>query len=360
MKRLKVCNLFIIGAGTIGRELIYQIESQKGYLKKKYNIVLKITALANSKKMLFVKKGIPKKWRSVLENSKSKMDIHSFIKKMEEIQFDTYGEHCIFIDNTADLEITKYYEKILKKNISIATPNKIANTLKQKKYDSLRKIASERRVHYLYETNVGAGLPIINTLNNLINSGDEIIRVKGVFSGSLSYIFNSYDGKKTFCDVVFDAKKKGFTEPDPREDLTGMDIARKILILSREIGMKKELTDVKIENILPKSCLQAKNIEEFKIELTKEESFFKKKLQQAQKKKAKIRYIACIEKEHLSIQLKFVNQDDPFFYLSGSENMIVFKTHRYNKIPLLIRGPGAGGSVTASGVFSNIISIANS
>lgn len=357
----KTCHIFIIGVGVIGKELINQISSQEKHLKEKYKMTLKICGLANSKKMIFSKKGISKSnWNSILENSKTPMQMDAFIKGMDKNKIDSLVDHYIFVDNTANSEIAKFYKEILKRNISVVTPNKIANSSSQKEYNSLKKIAFERGVHYLYETNVGAGLPIINTLNNLVNSGDKIIKIEGVFSGSVSYIFNNYNGKKKFRDVVFDAKKKGFTEPDPREDLSGFDIARKILILSREIGLEKEFKDVKIQSILPKNCLNASSVDEFSQLLSKEEKFFLEKYKKAKSKNGKLCYLATITNNSLSVELKVVNQTNPFFHLQGSENMISFTTNRYNATPLLVRGPGAGASVTAAGVFSDIISIVNS
>jgi aspartokinase/homoserine dehydrogenase 1 len=226
------------------------------------------------------------------------------------------------------------------------------------KYNELREIAKKKNAKFLYETNVGAGLPVINTLTNLLNSGDQILKIEAVLSGTLSYIFNNFKGDAKFSDIVLKAKAEGYTEPDPRDDLSGLDVARKALILSREIGVKMELNDIVVENLVPEN-LRELSVKEFMERITEVNSNYESLKKMAESKGEVLRYMAIIEKGSVEIILKSVGTTHPFYNLSGSDNMIVFTTERYKKNPLVIKGPGAGAEVTAAGVFAEIIAIGN-
>lgn len=255
--------------------------------------------------------------------------------------------------------VASVYERVLDASISVSTPNKIAASSSYLRYQNLKDLAQRRGVKYFYETNVGAGLPIITTLNDLITSGDRITKIEGVLSGSLSFIFNTFDGSRPFHEVVMEAKEKGFTEPDPRVDLNGIDVRRKLVILAREIGLQIESEDVDIQGILPDACVKATNVEDFFKALVDNNEVFNKMIADANAKNEKLRMVASLENAQPVISLQSVGKDNPFYGLSGSDNMVIFTTARYNERPLVVRGPGAGAEVTAAGVFAEIISIGN-
>lgn len=352
----KELHLFMIGVGLIGSTLIKQIKEQAAYLKEKQSLEIKIVGLSNSKKMLFNPEGIDlDNWKDNLVASESKTSFTGFIKQMKEFNL----ANTIFIDNTANKEIDKYYEGILDSSISISTPNKIATSSSYAQYQTLKQTAEKRGVQFAYETNVGAGLPVISTLNDLINSGDRIIKIEGVLSGSLSFIFNSFKAGTKFSSIVKEAKEKGYTEPDPREDLSGLDVRRKLIILSRETGLAMEPEHVNIQNILPQACNDAATVAELMIEIEKADDYFEAMRKKAADKGGVLRMIAKLEDGKASIALESVGTDHPFYSLSGSDNMIVFTTERYRERPLVVTGPGAGAEVTAAGVFAEIIKIGN-
>jgi aspartokinase/homoserine dehydrogenase 1 len=226
-------------------------------------------------------------------------------------------------------------------------------------YNLLKSTAFRRGAKFLYETNVGAGLPVINTMNDLLLSGDTVIRIEAVLSGTLNFIFSSFVEGKKFSEVVREAKAKGYTEPDPRDDLNGMDVARKILILSRETGLSMELNGIKVENLVPEPCRGEMNVEEFFVRLAKYDDEFEKLRKAAADRNEKLRYMAVLDNGNVKIQLGSVNQAHPFYSLSGSDNIILLTTARYHDRPMVIRGPGAGADVTAAGVFADIIRIGN-
>ena len=352
----KEIHLFMIGVGLIGSTLIKQIKEQADYLREKQSIEIKIVGLSNSKKMLFNEEGIDlDNWKDSLLGSEEKTSFAGFIKRMKALNL----SNTIFIDNTANKEIDKYYQGILDSSISISTPNKIATSSSFAQYQALKQTAEKRGVQFAYETNVGAGLPVISTLNDLINSGDRIIKIEGVLSGSLSFIFNSYKEGTKFSDIVKAAKEKGYTEPDPREDLSGLDVRRKLIILSRETGLAMEPEHVNIQNILPQACNDAATVEQLMIEIEKADDYFEGMRKEAANKGGVLRMIAKLENGKASIALESVGPDHPFYSLSGSDNMIVFTTERYRERPLVVTGPGAGAEVTAAGVFAEIIKIGN-
>lgn len=350
-------NLFLVGAtGLIGSTLIRQIREQKDYLKSRKNLNIRLVGITNTRKMLLDEGGISlETWREELLENGDIANIGSFVSDVQDLNM----PYSVFVDCTADKNIVQYYYSLLSSSVSIVTPNKVANSGKFEQYFMLQKAAQKHGVKFLYETNVGAGLPIINTLQGLITSGDKIHKIEAVLSGTLAYIFNNFRVGDRFVDVVKEAKAKGYTEPDPRDDLSGQDVARKILILSRECGLKLEPDDVKIINLLNDACLQAKTVEDFFAELEKDNARFESLLAEAEAKDEVLRYIATLDEEKVTIELKTVGRLHPFFSLAGSENIVSFTTERYKYNPLVIKGPGAGAEVTASGVFADIMSISS-
>ncbi len=337
----KTLNIFLVGTGLIGSTLLKQISHAK--------IPMKVIAIANSKKMHFNENGIDlQNWQNLFDED---TNTENFLSKMFELNL----PNSIFVDCTSNQEIANTYEQILKNKIPIVTPNKKANSGPYSYYETLKKAGAD--VRFLYETNVGAGLPIISTLHDLTITEDEIIKVEAVLSGTLSYIFNSFTGEKTFSEVVKEAKELGYTEPDPRDDLNGLDFARKMLILSRECGHKFELPDIQIENLLSEECLKATTIEEFFDTLEKSNPDWTYKRNSAAAEKKKLCFIGKLENGKAEISLQAIDQSHPFFSLSGSDNIISFTTSRYHKNPLVVKGPGAGNEVTAAGVLADIIRI---
>lgn len=350
----KTLHLFVIGVGLIGGTLMQQIKSQNEYLRRKRGMEIKVVGVANSRKMFFAEDGIDLDgWKDQLDASSLKSDQALFVGRMRDLNL----SNSIFVDNTADEGIAAYYEGILDESISISTPNKIATSSSYLQYQRLQNIADKRGVQFHYETNVGAGLPIISTLRDLLDSGDHIRKIEGVLSGSLSYIFNSFDGSRPYHEVVREAKEKGFTEPDPRIDLSGKDVGRKILILARETGVALESGDIQLKGFLPAGAMEAETVEDFFAVLEKERNYFKDLYETAAKEGKVLRMVATLEDERASVGVQAVGPENPFYGLSGSDNMVVFTTDRYGERPLVVRGPGAGAEVTAAGVFAEIIKI---
>lgn len=351
-------NLYLVGAtGLIGSTLLRQIQEQKEYLKQRKNLNIRLVGITNTKKMLLNEGGISlENWKEELLENGEIANIGSFISDVQDLNL----PYSVFVDCTADKNIVQYYYSLLSSSVSIVTPNKVANSGRYEQYFMLQKAAQKHGVKFLYETNVGAGLPIINTLQGLITSGDKINKIEAVLSGTLAYIFNNFKVGDRFVDVVKAAKAKGYTEPDPRDDLSGQDVARKILILSREAGLKLEPEDVTIINLLNDDCLNAPTVEAFLEELEKDNDRFEKLLKDAEANDEVLRFIASLDNDNkASIGLKSVGRLHPFFNLAGSENIISFTTERYKYNPLVVKGPGAGAEVTASGVFADIMSISS-
>src|SRR5688572_3075810 len=349
----KVLNIFLVGTGLIGNSLISMVNEQFGKLAKENLIELNVVAVANSKKMLFGESLDLKSCIQEMKQNGEAMSMSSFVDRMIGLNL----SNSIFVDCTSSEEVTSHYESILSANISIVTPNKKANSGSLEKYQTLRSTAFKRGVKFLYETNVGAGLPVINTMNDLLLSGDKVISIEAVLSGTLNYIFSSFVEGKKFSDVVHEAKAKGYTEPDPRDDLNGMDVARKILILSRETGLEMELGEITVENLVPETCRGEMSIEQFFECLEKYNSDFELLRVKAAERGEKLRYMAVLDRGKVKIQLGSVDQKHPFYSLSGSDNIILMTTERYHDRPMVIRGPGAGAAVTAAGVFADIIRI---
>lgn len=352
----KELHLFMVGVGLIGGTLLNQIKQQAEYLKNSRSLEIKVVGLSNTKTMLFHQGGIDlASWKEDLKASPMTADLSTFVEKMKNFNL----TNTIFVDNTADDKIADFYEGILDSSISISTPNKVATSSSYLQYQRLKRIAHKRDVQFMYETNVGAGLPVISTLRDLIISGDRIIKIEGVLSGSLSFIFNTFKQGTSFSDIVKEAGEKGYTEPDPRIDLNGVDVRRKLLILARESGMSLESDEIEIDNILPEACRVAPTVEAFFEELGKADPYFEEMIKEATEQGNRLRMIAKLGDGKARIGLQEVDQDHPFYSLSGSDNMIVFTTERYKERPLVVRGPGAGAEVTAAGVFAEIVTIGN-
>jgi aspartokinase/homoserine dehydrogenase 1 len=350
-------NLYLVGpSGQIGKTLLKQIAQQSAYLKKEKNLNIKLTGLANTKKMLLDSNGIAlENWMENLETAGEKINLSEFITDIQTLNL----ANSIFVDCSADKDIVQYYYPLLDSNISIVTPNKVANSGTYEEYIALRNIAKKRNVKFLYETNVGAGLPLINTLQGLINSGDRIHKIEAVLSGTLSFIFNTFSAGLKFVDVVKEAKAKGFTEPDPRDDLSGTDVARKILILARESGIKLEFSEVENIPLLSQEAMAANSVDDFYAVLEKENSKYESLLNEALAKGEVLRFIASLENGKAKLGLTSVGKSHPFYNLAGSENIVSFTTERYFNNPLVVKGPGAGAEVTAMGVFADIISLSS-
>jgi aspartokinase/homoserine dehydrogenase 1 len=352
----KVLNLFLAGTGLIGSTLLTMIGRQKDQLSTENAIEINIVGLSNSRKMLFDENGIdPVTSVDRLLADGIELDPSAFLDKIKILNL----SNSIFVDCTSSESVADYYLELLNSNISIVTPNKKANSGDYNRYLALKKAAQKRGVKFLYETNVGAGLPVINTLNDLLLSGDKVIRIEAVLSGTLNYIFSSFALGKSFSTIVGEARAKGYTEPDPRDDLNGMDVGRKILILAREAGVKFDIDHVSIENLVPMDLRGEKSVDEFMANLPKFDAHFEKLRSDAAADNEKLRYMAVLDDTGVKTALAGVNTQHPFYSLAGSDNIILITTERYKERPMVIRGPGAGAEVTAAGVFADIIRIAN-
>ena len=353
-EQIKELNLFVTGVGNVGSKLLEQIEKQTEYLIKNLRLKIRVIALSNSKKMVLGEDGIKlKEWKSILKQSQTVADRTLFFEHIKRLNL----RNSIFVDNTASEVVAKEYARYLNNNIGVVTCNKIAAADELNNYLNLKKISRKFGSPYLFETNVGAGLPIIDTLNNLIASGDQIIKIQAVLSGSLNFVFNNFKKGVSFHDVVLEAQQQGYTEPDPKIDLSGIDVARKILILARESGMRVELEEIDNESFLPKECLDTKDNKSFFESLKKHSDHFEKMLENAEKQGAKMKYVAQLENGKAKVGIQMVKEGHDFYNLEGSDNIILFYTNRYKEQPLIVKGAGAGADVTASGIFADIIRI---
>lgn len=350
----KTLHAFCLGTGNIGKTLFAQLNAHTDYLKDNNGIQVKVAGISNTRKMTFNSDGISlDTWQNDIEASPYSADLKEFIARMKAMNL----PNCVFIDNTASPKPIEFYEDVFKANISVITCNKIGNSGSYAQYRTFKDTARRHGVDFFYETNVGAGLPIINTLKNLMNSGDRVQRIEAILSGTISFIFNNFKGDANFHDVVKEAQEKGYTEPDPRDDLSGKDFMRKMLILARDAGYPMEETDVDIESVLPKASLEAKSVDDFYATLKAEDAHFAKLKDQAEKDGKVLRYIGKLENGKVTITLQMVDENHPFYMLSGSDNIISFTTDRYKERPLVVKGPGAGAEVTAAGVFADLINL---
>ena len=345
--------VFAFGVGTIGGALIDQIrDQQKSLAAQKINV--QVMALANIDGMLMDSNGLDlANWREDIAKSPLKSNLDEILKFVKE----TKPLNPIFVDCTASYDLPERYLDILKAGMHIATPNKRANSMSMDFYKELRRTANKANRRFLYETNVGAGLPIIDTLQNLFKSGDKLVGFNGIMSGSLSYIFGRLDEGATFSQAVLEAKEERFTEPDPRDDLNGLDVARKALIIAREAGMSLELSDIKMNRIFPDGFNDKGTTDEFLARLPEIDDFFAKKIADLKSQGKVLRMGASIADGKVSVGMLEVGADDPLYGVKGGENAFVFKTMRYTPIPLTVRGYGAGAGVTAAGVFGDVLRV---
>ncbi|GHE43945.1 bifunctional aspartate kinase/homoserine dehydrogenase I [Sphingobacterium griseoflavum] len=350
----KTLYVFNLGTGNIGATLFRQIAEQHNFLLENNDMEIKVVGISNSRKMVFDVEGIDLgSWTDTLEASGEVADLALFIDRMRTMNL----PNCVFIDNTASKLPSTYYEEIFKANISIVTCNKIANSGTYAQYQLLHETARKHGVDFFYETNVGAGLPIVRVLKDLMLSGDRLVKIEAILSGTISYIFNNFVGEASFYETVKQAQALGYTEPDPRDDLGGVDFMRKMLILARDAGYALEPEDVDLGAILPQACLAASSVDDFYAELLKADSYFNSLKEQAASEGKVIRYVGKLENGHVSIALEMVDDSHPFYALSGSDNIISFTTERYKERPLVVKGPGAGAEVTAAGVFADLVNV---
>lgn len=355
LSETQVLNLFIVGVGTVGRHLLEQIRRQQENLLRNKALSLKVVGISNSKKCIFSREGID------IENYQHLLDKANIDASPERIKDEVIGMNIfnsVFVDCTASQDIASLYDDLLSHNINVVAANKIAASSEYSVYSRLKNIARKKDVKFLFETNVGAGLPIINTINNLINSGDKILKIEAVLSGTLNYIFNVLSIDTPLSKAIVMAREAGYSEPDPRIDLSGKDVVRKLVILAREAGYKVEQEDVKRNLFIPDKYFNG-TIDDFLENITVLDAEFEQKRINAEKHNEHFRFVASLENGIVEVGLQTVNAMHPFYSLEGSNNVILITTERYNEYPMVIKGYGAGAEVTAAGVFADIISIAN-
>jgi bifunctional aspartokinase / homoserine dehydrogenase 1 len=350
----KQIHLYIAGIGNVGQRLIDQLNMQKEYLNTHLKLDVKVVGIANSTNMVFNPNGIN------LNNYKEELaqQQKASISDFTQLIITQNLRNSIFVDVSASTDVALVYQQLLKKSISVVACNKIAASSPYNNYLMLKQTANKYNVKFLYETNVGAALPIIQTINDIINSGDEVQSLKAVLSGTLNFVFNEYNGTESFATIVKRAQNEGYTEPDPRLDLNGTDVARKILILARESGFALEMDNIENNSFMPESCLVG-SVADFYIALEKEEAHFKKLLSAAQSKNCKLKFVATFKNGKASVGLEHINPAHDFYHLYGKDNIVLFYTNRYATLPLVVKGAGAGADVTASGVFADIIRATN-
>lgn len=354
LSEYKVLNLFVCGVGTVGGQLLEQIHNQYEELKRTKRLKLNVVGIATSKKALFNSDGIDlANYRQLLADAPESNE-----KKLRDAIIEMNCFNSVFVDCTASKEVAEIYQPLLEHNISVIAANKIAASSSYEKYARLKETALARGVFFRYETNVGAGLPIIGTINDLRNSGDVILKIEAVLSGTLNFIFNEISADVTLSEAVRRAKEQGYSEPDPRIDLSGKDVIRKLVILAREAGYKVEKTDVEAHLFIPDEFFEG-SIDEFWKNLPKLDADFEARRKQLDAEGKRWRFVATFDHGNLSVALKEVDRTHPFYNLQGSNNIVALTTERYREYPMLIQGYGAGASVTAAGVFANIMSIAN-
>ena len=357
----KQVNLFITGVGNVGSKLLAQLQQQKRYLQQHLKLQLNVAGIANSKKMLFIDEGINlTNWKEQLQKG-SPMNLQQYVDAVKNKNL----RNSVFVDVTANNEVANMYEQLLTKSISVVACNKIAASSSYANYKKLKDLANEFNCLFLFETNVGAGLPVIGTLNDLLRTGDKVNRIEAVLSGTLNFVFNNYNGGRSFSEVVKQAQDEGYTEPDPRLDLSGTDVMRKIMILARETGEKIEMEEISNNSFLPESCVKG-SVEDFYQAMVKEETHFKSIYQKAAAEGKKLKFVASYQRAasgeggKASVGLQHIDPQHNLYHLYGKDNVVLFYTDRYPEQPLVVKGAGAGAEVTASGVFADIMRTANS
>jgi aspartokinase/homoserine dehydrogenase 1 len=337
----------VIGPGTVGRVLLDQLAGEQARLAREFKLDLRVRAIMSSKRLLLSDRGVDlAQWKT-----QEKADIARFV---DHVKVD-YLPHTVIIDCSADESVAKHYADWLAAGIHIVTPNKKANSAGIEYYESLREARRQGGSHYLYEGTVGAGLPVIQTLRDLRETGDQVDSIEGIFSGTLAYLFNVYDGSVPFSTIVKEAKKLGYTEPDPRDDLSGTDVARKLIILAREMGLKLDLADVKVESLVPQD-LAGGSIDDFLGGLSRYDEAMLKRYQAAKAAGKVLRFVGRVTaKGEATVGVVELDAKHAFANIALTDNVVRFATARYNKNPLIVQGPGAGPEVTAGGVFADLL-----
>lgn len=346
----KQVNLFITGTGNVGSKLIGQLKQQLDFLQQQLHLQVTVVGLSNSRKMLLQDEGIDlNNWKEKLDAGET-ANLQQFIDEIIRRNL----RNSVFVDITANEKVAMVYDQLLEKSISVVACNKVAASSAFNNYKKLKDLAREFNCQFLFETNVGAGLPVIASLNDLVHSGDQVNKMQAVLSGTLNFVFNHYDGSRKFADVVKQAQVEGYTEPDPRLDLGGTDVMRKILILAREAGQKMEMEDIVNNSFLPASCMQG-SVEDFYAAMAKEEAHFKNILNKAKDEGCILKFVASFENGKAAVGLQHIDPKHDLYHLYGKDNIVLFYTNRYNEQPMVVKGAGAGAEVTASGVFADII-----
>lgn len=346
----KQIHLFVVGVGNVGSKLLAQIHQQQAYLQEHLHLEIKVIGIANSKNMYFDDEGINLlTWKDKIQQSEP-MCIENFVGNIELKNF----RNAVFADVTANELIAHSYRSLLQRSVSVVACNKIACSSPYQYYKKLKDLAKEYNAQFLFETNVGAGLPVISSLNDLLRSGDQVNRIEAVLSGTLNFVFNHYNGSKSFADVVQQAQNEGYTEPDPRLDLSGTDVMRKIMILARESGEKLEMEDITNNSFMPPACMQG-SVADFYNEMRSHEEHFLALYHEATKAGNKLKFVATYNDGKASVGLQQIQPQQDLYHLYGKDNVVLFYTNRYSEQPLVVKGAGAGAEVTASGVFADII-----
>jgi aspartokinase/homoserine dehydrogenase 1 len=346
----KQVNLFVVGTGNVGSKLLAQLRQQQQYLQENLRLQVRVVGLANSRKMLFRDEGIDLSTAIDQLSGSESMNLGQFVHRAQSKNL----RNSVFVDITANETVAGSYADLFSKSISVVACNKIACSSPYDNYRLLKKLSTDHNASFLFETNVGAGLPVIGTLNELVSSGDIVTEIQAVLSGTLNFVFNNYDGTRSFASVVRQAQEEGYTEPDPRLDLGGTDVMRKIMILARETGAKVDMNDIENQSFMPPSCMQG-TVDHFYQEMEKHEDHFKKLYQAANEQGKKLKFVAHYHEGRAKVGLQEIDPQHDFFHLYGKDNIVLFYTSRYKDQPMVVKGAGAGAEVTASGVFADII-----
>lgn len=355
LPHIKNLHVFSIGTGNIGSTFLDQVQSQASNLLSDQDLKIQVLGITNTRKMLLQEEELPlEDWRTELDKHGEKADFDRFIDAIIAMNL----PNSVVVDNSASGAVVKAYERILSSGISIVTCNKIGNSSSLTQYKTFKEAARVHHADFFYEANVGAGLPIISMLKDLINSGDRIVKIEAILSGTISFIFNNFKDDRHFYEIVKEAQEQGFTEPDPRDDLSGLDFMRKMLILARDSGMDMEMDEIKADQLLPEACVRADSVQEFYEELKQADGHFEKLKKDAEEQGKVLRYIGILEDGKVRVELQAIDSAHPFYNLSGSDNIIAFVTQRYSTAyPLVVKGPGAGAQVTAGGVFADLVRV---
>jgi len=346
----KQVNIFLAGTGNVGNKLLEQLASQLRFLQDQLHLQPRLVGILNSRKMLINEDGINLgSWRESMETAPV-ADLQQFVDEI----IGRNLRNAVFVDITANADVANVYDQLLQKSISVVACNKVAASSTYVQYRKLKDLAREFNAQFLFETNVGAGLPVIGTLNDLMRSGDRINRIEAVLSGTLNFVFNHYDGTRKFAEVVRQAQAEGYTEPDPRLDLGGTDVMRKIMILAREAGEKLEMEDIVNHSFMPANCMQG-DVDQFYAAMEKEEAHFASLFEAAKAAGNKLKFVATFNQGKASVGLQHIDSKHDLYHLYGKDNVVLFYTDRYKDQPLVVKGAGAGADVTASGVFADII-----